>query len=368
MYYWTHAETPLSIPQTPGRLSMVSWPPTSPSDVFLSPSTNEALIQTPDQLQTAILPKPNQEFKNSARDVEILSLEEEINRLKQEVDKYKTMIEIQNLTAKTVQDFSSPLDETQSFTNCDSSIHKSVQTDNSSISFSEAQSTQTDEAQTSDKTTCTSKALKSEKATIDSKHKEGLQDLQEEISLVSKELESMTKSTLLPPPPPPLPPSIESTNLSPMPGLEAPPPPPPPPMLCLQNPPISSSLQGVGPPPPPPMPTFGIPPPPPLPNLNGSLPPPPPPPPMPGVYAPPPPPPMLGSGTGPPLPPPIPGGPTPLPPPPAGGWSSQKAGKTLQINATPRSPSYFCFNQKHLFYFNVVAPPVPVSLGKKAFV
>lgn len=342
MYYWTHAETPLSIPQTPGRLSMVSWPPTSPSDVFLSPSTNEPLIQTPDHPHTPVLPsKTNHDLKNSARDVEILSLEEEINRLKQEVDKYKTMIEIQNLTAKTVQDFSSPVEETQSFTNCDSSINKSVQTDNSSISFSEAQSTQTDKAQTTDKTTSTIIVNQIEELA----DRETLQNIQKEICCDPKESEA-TLPTSASPTPSQLTISENSSLVSPL-EFQA---------EALQSPPISSlqnensqSFQPTQssiapPPPPPPPPLFSVapllssfpppllsdpsppPPPPPLPPplLNG----PPPPPPMPGMFVPPPPPPMLGSGSGPPLPPPPPGGPAPLPPPPVGGWSSQKAGKT----------------------------------------
>nr|CAI5839782.1 unnamed protein product [Callosobruchus analis] len=79
-------KVPASVPQTPGRLSMVSWPPTSPStEQFASPY------------------------------VEILGLEEEVNRLKQEVEKYKTLIEIQTLTTNAVIDFSSPVDEGKTF-------------------------------------------------------------------------------------------------------------------------------------------------------------------------------------------------------------------------------------------------------------
>lgn len=39
MYYWSHTEVPQSVPQTPGRLSTLSWPPVSPcaSDIFVSP-------------------------------------------------------------------------------------------------------------------------------------------------------------------------------------------------------------------------------------------------------------------------------------------------------------------------------------------
>ncbi|KYB25505.1 cappuccino [Tribolium castaneum] len=92
MYYWAHAETPMSVPQTPGRLSMVSWPPTSPSEAFLTASINDAATASSPKSpelpfgEPEERPRSNQEFKNSARDVEILALEEEINRLKQEVE------------------------------------------------------------------------------------------------------------------------------------------------------------------------------------------------------------------------------------------------------------------------------------------
>ncbi|RZB39864.1 formin-2 [Asbolus verrucosus] len=326
MYYWTHAETPLSIPQTPGRLSMVSWPPTSPSEVFLSTSTNDAIVaspKTPDLPfgeQEEERPRSNQEFKNSARDVEILALEEEINRLTQEVEKYKTMIEIQNLTAKTVEDFSSPVVENKPFKSCDSSLDKIVQTDNITSDLndslaqvcSETQSTQTEEAQYTDKMTCTNQieAITST-SLVDSTQsppKTSPTTATKAQDFVSQEKPSSSLSSppvLTPPPPPPLP------------ILETPAPPPPP-------------MPASGAPPPPPIPMPMGPPPPPMPNSGG-----PPPPPMPGVVgAPPPPPPMLSSGGPPPPPPPL-GGPVPLPAPPVGGWSSHKA----------------------------VAPPVPVSLG-----
>lgn len=119
MYYWAHSETPASVPQTPGRLNSISWPPSSPSiSDILSPNSlaNEAIIITSKEMSPAAT-----EFKNSARDVEILSLEDEIKRLKQEVEKYKTLIEIQNLTANAVKDFNSPVEENKNIVckNCD---------------------------------------------------------------------------------------------------------------------------------------------------------------------------------------------------------------------------------------------------------
>ncbi|XP_063922402.1 protein cappuccino-like isoform X3 [Zophobas morio] len=283
MYYWTHAETPLSIPQTPGRLSMVSWPPTSPSDAFLSASTNDAVTtpKTPDEPFDYEEPRPNQEFKKSARDVEILLLEEEINRLKQEVDKYKTMIEIQHLTAKTVEDFSSPVEENKLFKSCDSSLNKIVQTDClSEAQRSEAQSTQTEDTPRTDKTTS---PIMIEEVVV-----EGEATPSPPMTLVAAACVVTPPPVLEPSVPPPSPPPSVATFVPPpppMPSLEAPPPPP---------------LPGLGVPPPPP---------PPLPVASGGIPPPPP----------------LTIGSGPPPPPPPPSGPVPLPPPPAGGWVSQKA-------------------------------------------
>ncbi|CAH1379031.1 unnamed protein product [Tenebrio molitor] len=352
MYYWTHAETPLSIPQTPGRLSNVSWPPTSPSDLYLSTSTNDAVIaSSPKTPELPFVesenerPRSNQEFKNSARDVEILSLEEEVNRLKQEVDKYKTMIEIQNLTAKTVEDFSSPVEEHKLFKSCDSSLNKLVQTDDlSEVNLaqfcSEAQSTQTDETQRTDQTTSTNSeaSLKVEEVVMQEKPPPSPPPA---LTVVDKAtppplaLEPSTPSPVLASEPPKFP--TPSPPPPPMPVSVTAPPPPPMPTSSEEAPPPSTQSAIAPPPPPPPMPGLGGPPPPPMPGLGGPPPPPMPgagplPPPMPGFAPPPPPPPALNGG---PPPPPPPGGPVPLPPPPIGGWSSQKA----------------------------VAPPVPVSLG-----
>lgn len=118
MYFWTHAEAPISIPQTPGRLSMISWPPTSPTETAMSPC---ALDLPPSSVLPILSPEEDkigvrsrQELRNSARDVEIMSLEDEIRRLRQEIEKYKTLIEIQTLTNNAVIDFSSPIEENKS--------------------------------------------------------------------------------------------------------------------------------------------------------------------------------------------------------------------------------------------------------------
>lgn len=114
MYYWAHSEAPASVPQTPGRLSSIAWPPT--------PASNTDVFFANDSLQSPKTPErpPSSasgafERFSSARSVEIMALEEEINRLKQEVEKYKTLTEIQLLTAKAVKDFGSPVEEDKSF-------------------------------------------------------------------------------------------------------------------------------------------------------------------------------------------------------------------------------------------------------------
>ncbi|KAK5644377.1 hypothetical protein RI129_005677 [Pyrocoelia pectoralis] len=101
MYYWAHSETPASVPQTPGRLNSLSWPPTSPcpSEVFTSsPIASNGAI------------KESSPVKSSAKDAKILALEDEIKCLKQDLEKYKTLIEIQTLTNNAVKDFGSPSD------------------------------------------------------------------------------------------------------------------------------------------------------------------------------------------------------------------------------------------------------------------
>ncbi|KAI4461001.1 formin [Holotrichia oblita] len=128
MYYWAHSEIPQSIPETPGKLSYTSWPPTSPSSSELyTPSSNiDAHSAGPKSPEPCKLEDTRSESKLSAKEVEILALEDEVKRLKQEVEKYKTLIEIQNLTAQTVKDFSSPVEEQKRITckNCDSSLNK----------------------------------------------------------------------------------------------------------------------------------------------------------------------------------------------------------------------------------------------------
>lgn len=284
MYYWAHAEVPASIPQTPGRLPTHSWPPT-PSEIFAPEDNHSPEAITPPQMT-------RDNFKSSAKDVEILSLEEEVKRLKQEVEKYKTLVEIQNLTAKAVKDFESPEVENRGLGNGEvGTVNRVVQT----------------EAVTKEMSDVGTDVLDLLGVFVDK-------------SCQTCGCDVSTKSSQT---------SVEAVEARPI--IDAPPPPPllsgappPPPLPGGVPPPLSTSIGGPPPPPPPPLPISGgapkPPPPPPPPAIGG--PPPPPPPPGSGVPAPPPPP----GAAGPPPPPP-PGGPAPLPPPPAGGWNSQRAGK-----------------------------------------
>lgn len=325
MYYWAHAEAPSTVPQTPGRLSSTSWPPT-PSEVFAPENNHSPEVITPP-------PMTRDNFKSSAKDVEILSLEEEVKRLSQEVEKYKTLVEIQNLTAKAVKDFESPDVEKKSLENGESaSKSKMVQTDIEVKQLVDAATDareahwevyvekgcqtylESNEAFNSDKTKILPEAcLPSLPIEVPPKPSL-LPDLSKESQVLSSNL--VQSEMKPPPPPPPLLPSLLLTGTT-----EAPsplPPPPPPPLLPALD------IGGAYPPPPPP-PQSGVSLPPPPPPLMGA-PPPPPPPPLIGAPGPPPPPPPTSDNSGlPPPPPPV--GPAPLPPPPVGGWNSQRASK-----------------------------------------
>lgn len=349
IYFWTHTEPPATVPQTPGRLSMISWPPMSPLETFASPYENDQISTPSPPFEDGL--KPRQELKNSARDVEILSLEEEIKRLTQEIEKYKTLIEIQTLTKNAVIDFGSPLDSPSIEEKCPdkfldqtvkATTHVSTQTeiDDKPTTNSESTSVSTQTSTMGTCTTCGSDLVHSN----------------DQLDVVSTE---QSQEYVAPPaPPPPLPPpilldlSVPVPPPPPMPSAPCPPPmpntvssaPPPPPMPGMHlvngpSPPFPPPMPGMnlvnGPPPPPPLPAPGMPPPPPMPGMPVA-------PPMPGA---------------PPLPPGM-GGPAPLPPPPAGGWNSQKAeiptapmGLVLRKPAvTPKVP------MKPLYWTRILAP------------
>lgn len=182
MYYWSHTEVPASVPQTPGRLSGLSWPPPSPcaSDIFVSPCSQHEFVppeKSPRPIfenqdkprSTAVTPAdrnsafpefdrsprcetipektrpekspaltpdiPNEASKSSRSSSEcpsspsahrrIAELETAIKELRQELDKYKTLAEIQTLTANAVRDFGSPTKEKRVDRQIDSSDSKS---------------------------------------------------------------------------------------------------------------------------------------------------------------------------------------------------------------------------------------------------
>ncbi|XP_050293349.1 formin-2-like isoform X2 [Anthonomus grandis grandis] len=359
IYFWSHAEVLQSQPQTPGRLTSLYWPPASPCEALASP------IDVTDDAGIDLSIRP-QEMKNSARDVEILSLEEEIRSLRQEVEKYKTLIQIQNLTSSAVKDFESPVEEKDKHFGIleTKTLKNYVNVSVNTVSFKQENFTQhnvefkefgsqTDKYKTADKLTQTDKDPKTS-------HKESDHHINDITTLTAAPprppplpeesfISSPTPPSLITsqaPPPPPLP------NLPPPPpplpgGYELPPPPPPPPPLPLpfikDVAPPPRTCPGM--PPPPPMPNGGMPPPPPMP---GSMPPPPP---MPGSIPPPPPmssgsmppPPPLPGMDGAPRPPPPPGGPMPMPAPPPGGFNPQKAAmKKAPINPpVPMKPLYW---------------------------
>lgn len=329
---------------------MISWPPSTPSEVFFSPSGNEPslisiapykdenfeLEDEEDKMlsnlerykilnsvsPTAVEFKSKQEFKNSARDVEILALEDEVKRLKQEVEKYKTLIEIQALTNKTMADFSSPVEEDKKFgTSCDlgNEIKNGIKEDAAAQPSVQAQreiehtavAVQTDCLMVAQQTqTCQQcDDVKIENWNI-------VESDKVEVNTVPKEIGA------LPPPPPPLSNLIENIFPPPPPLLACAPPPPPPPLPGCAAPPPPPPLPVCAAPPPPPLPGCAVPPAPAMPGI-------PPPPPLMGMSGVPPPPPVPETGTagGPPPPPPPMGGPAPLPAPPLGGWSTQKSGE-----------------------------------------
>lgn len=358
IYYWSHAEIPQSQPQTPGRLSALYWPP---------PSPNEATLTSPNDVSNNVVSLASQEMKSSARDVEILSLEEEIKSLRQEVEKYKTLIEIQNLTASAVKDFGSPTESEKTL--CEAVNNHVVQ--KATLAAATWTSLNCTETDTQTISSVNSASIQTDIPCMICEETQTEADFD-----VDKEKKTQPGVCPAPPPPPPMPVEVDSSD---PPSKSVPPPPPPPPPLPVTLNGDQSCIPALscngGPPPPPPLPGLSggpPPPPPPLPGLAGPPPPPPPPlpgttgapppPPLPGMVSPsligggvptppppafmgvppPPPPPGLG-GDGKPPPPPPPGGPMPMPAPPPGGFMMQKAAtRKPQLNPpVPMKPLYW---------------------------
>lgn len=379
MYYWAHTEAPASVPQTPGKLTTLSWPPPSPcADIFLSPCSPSDFLQDTMSRNGDIVRTP------SPKDSKLKELEDTIKQLRQELEKYKTLYEIQALAADASKD--SPLIENKSI-KLDNVIKQVDSSDSKSTSHSSTPtqplpdllaqspavdqkplvtSLQTSENVISDKKS-TNESIKSPTSPLEAK-KEILKSTKFDEDIKTKEKLSPSKSltskdlslTLNKQSSKNTSPIIETTlskkivtpanseptiGTSPTRKVEPQPStsfasvqniPPPPPMMDLNippPPPMEGSLQPseMAPaPPPPPIPGMPdmVPPPPPMPTLTGMAPPPPPlpelgvplPPPMPGMG--PPPPPMPGMvpmfGMAPP-PPPMPGMGPPPPPMPGMG-------------------------------------------------
>ncbi|KAB0794648.1 hypothetical protein PPYR_11487 [Photinus pyralis] len=396
MYYWAHSETPASVPQTPGRLNSLSWPPTSPcpSDVFTS-SPNGAPKES----------SPILDVKSSAKDAEILALEEEVRCLRQDIEKYKTLIEIQTLTSNAVKDFGSPDDENKSIIcqRCDICRNKLNGTDDHSETSAQfigeaqpvAQSSpilnasqdSTDDSfvpnevpvpqlltdtpvrmpqngfpiaspslynyhtpptsfqcQKENGCTLTAISLRNQlTADLDETSPPNLHISATDISPPCSPPADLPDLVCHPPAaPPPLP-------IQEVPAKSLPPAPPPPP-------PLPPQMYDIPPPPPPPPPPQldGVPPPPPL----ITIPPPPPPPPRPSAAPPP-----LGGvpsatnplhhlhnhGAPPPPAQPTAQSPAPLPTPPVGGWNPYKSMLRKEV-VTPKAP------MKPLYWTRLIVP------------
>lgn len=367
MYYWAHNDpTPTSMPQIPGRLSNLSWPPNSPNgpeDVFATPTADSTKSPCDNESKTNY---PIMRSTSVPETKRILELEEINNNLRQELEKYKTLVQIQSLTSNAIKDFGSPVKTTPPPLTTDKSLECKPIVEKISIAV------QTDEIAR------ITHSLPISPPSPQIEHKMSQTEIPEEVvsSTVVTPPRILNQSSL-PPIPPPMPPTSPSKQSIPsIPGMIPPPPPPPPPFPTLDSSPTSTTqgfvpppapppppMLGFSAPPPPPMP--GAPPPPPMPGMFAPPPPPmpgmmgaPPPPPMPGMGVPPPPPmlgmsmpppPPMGVGMGAPPPPPIPGScpppppipgsslganvgstpssgaPIPFPMPPVGGWNSDRA-------------------------------------------
>ncbi|XP_069704100.1 formin-2 isoform X2 [Periplaneta americana] len=432
MYYWSHAEAPAAAPPTPGRLSAVAWPPASPLGFSAAAEVANAITTRPGarytEAETAgkesapTSPKPTTDAKSPDKSVnksggeepefqqvvmglkrehrdnlnrlsrdqeislfnvrgehaqklseaeeKIAQLEETVAKLQQELERYKTLSDIQSLTEKTKADFDSPTTEEKALPSIElaaSELERKVtESEKKSASPSElkivvttegiAKSTTTEPLSTCDRASDTSDlpqepprvpieitkkspSIVSEETMISLPSVSPLDSKPEESKPQLETVESENEEVRAPSPVPAISREAESPSISLKPSetepsiIEEPSPCPKPeiseslPQPAVPEPSplpesdisgsISSSMAGSPPlpplmsgmagPPPPPMPGMAEPPPPPMPGMAG-----PPPPPMPGMAGPPPPP-MPGMA-GPP-PPPMPGMAGPPPPP-----------------------------------------------------
>ncbi|KAK9506911.1 hypothetical protein O3M35_008760 [Rhynocoris fuscipes] len=104
MYYWAHTEAVSAAPPTPGRLSTISWPPIiTPTDEIEykqnGRSAEDATSRNDAECEMTELARKVNEQKQI-----IAELTSQIERLKQEKERSKTLADIQNLTNKVKAD------------------------------------------------------------------------------------------------------------------------------------------------------------------------------------------------------------------------------------------------------------------------
>nr|CAD7257648.1 unnamed protein product [Timema shepardi] len=456
MYYWAHTETPTAAPPTPGKLTQLSWPPTTPGLPDVTHITNSArpgtryteADQTPDEVfstpqtpsatEKAVRKIETGEFQQvvmglkrehrdnlnrlsrsqevalfsvrgevaqrlSEADDKVARLELELEKVCQELERYKTLSDIQSLNAQAQADFGSPTEEHKPPPSEPAKLVKdkeTLETPKDSSSLIVPEPSEPSVVRTCDVSTDTLDLNEASHVSVStSPLKQSAVETLPRLEENESPAPPVPISGNAPPPPPPMPeispppPTISDfapppiTEMGPppppMPGMGPPPPPipgmgpppppspgmgpPPPPMPGMGPPP--PPMSGMGPPPPP-MPGMG-PPPPPMPGM-GPPPPPmpgmgPPPPPMPGMG--PPPPPMSGMGLPPPpsLPggsePPPPPGPMPFPTPPVGGWAANRA----MLRKQPVNPEV---PMKPLYWTRIIVPstasPPPVEISEES--
>lgn len=127
MYYWAHTEAPAAMPATPGRIQTAAWPPAQENIINVktpdqsTPSARRKKLSLDNKLES---PKGENEIFNmkmqfndcesinylncsesNVNNQRIKELENQITNLSRELDRYKTLVEIQSLTQNALRDF-----------------------------------------------------------------------------------------------------------------------------------------------------------------------------------------------------------------------------------------------------------------------
>ncbi|XP_073977731.1 formin protein cappuccino isoform X3 [Rhodnius prolixus] len=108
MYYWAHTETVNAAPPTPGRLSTISWPPAFSASEDTDKQNGRPLSEEVSRMES------ESEMTELARKVNeqkqiIAELTSHIEKLEQEKERSKTLVDIQTLTNRVKADFESPV-------------------------------------------------------------------------------------------------------------------------------------------------------------------------------------------------------------------------------------------------------------------